>query len=138
VTSQTLAAGDPNCPSGGSAFTAANGTTYACNGDGSGKTISTANVYSYGHGAGVYLTGNSDATSVSLVQTGWYDVQFSRNILGCTALVTPGTTAAGGPLTDEAFATARADWSSSKSMSVYLQDESGASVDSSFYLTMIC
>lgn len=33
VTSQALAAGaDPACPSGGSKFTAANGTSYACNG----------------------------------------------------------------------------------------------------------
>jgi hypothetical protein len=32
VTSETLGAGDPNCPEGGSAFTSASGTTYACNG----------------------------------------------------------------------------------------------------------
>ena len=32
VTSQTLAVGDAHCPNGGSAFTASNGTTYACNG----------------------------------------------------------------------------------------------------------
>jgi hypothetical protein len=32
VTSTRLAAGDENCPNGGSSFTAANGTTYACNG----------------------------------------------------------------------------------------------------------
>jgi Collagen triple helix repeat (20 copies) len=37
VTSTALAAGDANCPNGGSKFTAANGTTFACNGaDGSG------------------------------------------------------------------------------------------------------
>jgi len=32
VTSQTLIPGDSNCANGGSEFTAANGTTYACNG----------------------------------------------------------------------------------------------------------
>jgi hypothetical protein len=32
VTSTNLATGDANCPSGGSAFTSASGTTYACNG----------------------------------------------------------------------------------------------------------
>ena len=32
VTSTALAAGDVNCPTGGSSFAAANGTTYACNG----------------------------------------------------------------------------------------------------------
>ena len=32
VTSTALSAGDTNCPTGGSSFTAANGTTYACNG----------------------------------------------------------------------------------------------------------
>lgn len=32
VTSLSLAAGDPTCPFGGSAFTSASGTTYACNG----------------------------------------------------------------------------------------------------------
>ena len=32
VTSVALAPGDPNCPNGGSAFTSASGTTYACNG----------------------------------------------------------------------------------------------------------
>lgn len=32
VTSAALAAGDPNCPNGGSSFTASNGTTFACNG----------------------------------------------------------------------------------------------------------
>lgn len=32
VTSAALPAGDSHCPSGGSSFTAANGTTYACNG----------------------------------------------------------------------------------------------------------
>ncbi|HET7129490.1 MAG TPA: hypothetical protein VFJ93_10500 [Gaiellaceae bacterium] len=32
VTSAALSAGDANCPTGGSSFTAANGTTYACNG----------------------------------------------------------------------------------------------------------
>lgn len=39
VTSQALAAGNANCPQGGSAFTSATGTTYACNGaDGSDST----------------------------------------------------------------------------------------------------
>jgi hypothetical protein len=33
VTSTSLSAGDPNCPNGGSQFTAVNGTTYACNGN---------------------------------------------------------------------------------------------------------
>jgi Collagen triple helix repeat (20 copies) len=32
VTSQALAAGDQNCPAGGSSFASASGTTYACNG----------------------------------------------------------------------------------------------------------
>jgi hypothetical protein len=32
VTSQALVSGDANCPDGGSSFTAAKGTTYACNG----------------------------------------------------------------------------------------------------------
>ena len=37
VTSNNLAPGDPNCPHGGSSFTSASGTTYACNGqDGTG------------------------------------------------------------------------------------------------------
>ena len=32
VTDTALPSGDPNCPDGGSSFTAAGGTTYACNG----------------------------------------------------------------------------------------------------------
>ena len=40
MTSTALAAGDTNCPNGGSKFTAANGTTFACNGaDGSGAAL---------------------------------------------------------------------------------------------------
>lgn len=50
VQSTPLGSNDPNCPNGGSAFTAANGTTYACNGaDGKNGTDGTSsgpsNVY---------------------------------------------------------------------------------------------
>jgi Collagen triple helix repeat (20 copies) len=55
VTSAALAVGDPNCPSGGSAFTSISGITYACNGrDGAGSALLDANA--------AFIPRNFDAT----------------------------------------------------------------------------
>ncbi len=73
VTSATVPSGNSSCPSGGSSFTAVNGTTYACNGapgvpgpgyefttatGSSGPTLSTAGTYFVVVKAGVFNSGS--------------------------------------------------------------------------------
>jgi hypothetical protein len=68
VQSSALAAGDPNCPNGGSRFVAANGTTYACNGANAGGTTI---------GGGVFVRVNIVGGSTSIIETPWIDLKAS-------------------------------------------------------------
>ena len=85
VTSQSLPVGDPNCANGGSSFTAASGTTYACNGA-PGKDA-TGVLWASVAADGTILAGGSGITSITH-NTGDYVVEFNRDINNCGALVT--------------------------------------------------
>jgi hypothetical protein len=73
VASTSLPSGDSNCPNGGSGFTAASGTTYACNGA-SGVP-----------GPGFQFTTTSGAAGPTLNQTGTYFVVVEAGVDGGVA-----------------------------------------------------
>jgi hypothetical protein len=67
VTSTALAAGDTNCPDGGSEFTSANGTTYACNGADGNSAGPLGQSGSSAFGNGVLSLSSAQIQSMTLV-----------------------------------------------------------------------
>jgi hypothetical protein len=94
VTSATEPAG-ANCASGGSAFTSASGTTYACNGtkgDKGDPGLGNATIYHVtAQGDGTHVSGSAQMTGFLHPRTGIYIVSFSLNVYGCTKIATIGT-----------------------------------------------
>jgi hypothetical protein len=73
VTGTSLSSGDSNCPNGGASFTAANGTTYACNG------------VPGAPGPGFQFTTTSGASGPTLSQAGTYFVVVEATVDGGVA-----------------------------------------------------
>jgi len=75
VTSTALSAGDANCPNGGSSFTSANGTTFACNG-----ASGTGTVRAYGRIDGTSVTQSQNIESVSNPKDGLFCITLAAGI----------------------------------------------------------
>jgi hypothetical protein len=83
VTSATLAQGNANCASGGSSFTAVNGTTYACNGAPATRLFAQIN-------ADASVNTSSSQVTTDHLATGDYLVNFGRDITHCVAIADEG------------------------------------------------
>jgi hypothetical protein len=143
-----------NCPNGGSEFTSASGTTYACNGASGAKGdkgdkgdpgLGNATIYHVSaQGDGTRASGSAQMTGFLHPRTGIYVVSFNVNVYPCMKIATVGTVptlvlpASFNGLAGEVSTFGTLSVGAVSAVGVATRDSSGTLADEDFSLIVVC